>query len=226
MSLKAFIANSPNGYKLSIYLQLLGLKYETVSLKLHENEQKQDWFLKMNPNGRIPTLVDESTKTTISESAAILFYLADTYDQERKFSYSPGSREYNKMLELSYFQMSGVGPMQGQANWFLFYAPEKLPLAMERYTNETKRLYSVLEEMIKRNQEEYQSDFLVGPHISIADVLFIAWIPFLHVLGIDLSTYPGVFKWATKMMEMSEVKNGFTIPAGPPVWDDKLPSYK
>ncbi|CAH6722729.1 putative glutathione S-transferase 1 [[Candida] jaroonii] len=225
MSIRTFIANSPNGYKLSIYLELLGLKHETTSISLHDNEQKQEWFLKLNPNGRIPTLVDESTNTTISESAAILMYLADTYDKERKFSYLHGTKEYNKMLELIFFQMSGIGPMQGQANWFLVYAPEKIPYAIERYTNETKRLYSVLEEVLKRNNEEYGSDFLVGPHISIPDILFIGWIPFLPLLGIKLSAYPRVFKWASKVLEIPQVKKGFTIPANPPIWDDSLPSY-
>ncbi|CAH6722728.1 putative glutathione S-transferase-like protein Gedep [[Candida] jaroonii] len=226
MTLKLYTCGTPNGYKISIYLEILKLKFETIPIQISQGIQKQEWFLKLNPNGRIPTLVDESTNTTISESAAILMYLADTYDKERKFSYLPGTKEYFKMLEVSFFQMAGIGPMQGQGNWFLMYAPEKIPYAIDRYVNETKRLYSVLDEIIKRNKKEYDSDFLVGPHISIADVLCISWVPGLTVHKTNLEEFPNVLEWATKMLQIPEVRKGFHTPNKPPLWNDKIPSFE
>lgn len=226
MTLKLYTCSTPNGYKVSIFLELLKLEYESVYIPIRENVQKQEWYLKMNPNGRIPTLVDDSTDTTLSESAAILMYLADKYDTERKFSYAPGTKEYNKMLEVSFFQMAGIGPMQGQGNWFLNYAPEKIPLGIDRYVNETKRLYSVLDEMIKRNKEEYGSDFVVGPHLSIADVLCISWLPAVTIHKMDLKQYPNVLQWANTVLSIPEVKKGFHTPTKPPLWNDDIPSYE
>ncbi|CAH6722727.1 putative glutathione S-transferase 1 [[Candida] jaroonii] len=223
MSLKLYTGGTPNGYKIPIFLELLKLKYETIPVNIGQNTQKEDWYLKMNPNGKIPTFVDETTDTTVSESAAILTYLADKYDTERKYSYAPGTKEYIKMLEVTYFQMAGLGPMQGQANHFVKFAKEKIPYAMERYSNETKRVYSVLDEFLKRNKEEYDSDFLVGPHLSIPDVLCIGWVPFLSFIEIDIKEFPNVFKWATKMLEIPEVRKGFTIPNKPFAWNDALP---
>lgn len=224
MSIKLYTGGTPNGYKIPIFLELLKLKYEAIPINIGQNTQKEDWYLKMNPNGRIPTLVDETTDTTVSESAAILMYLADKYDTERKFSYAPGTKEYVKMLEVTFFQMAGIGPMQGQANHFIKFAPERIAYGMDRYKNETKRLYSVLDEMLQRNKKEYGSDFLVGPHISIADVLCIGWAPFVTLVEIDIKQFPNVFEWASKILQIPEVKKGFNIPSKPFIWDDSLPS--
>ncbi|CUM63691.1 uncharacterized protein PRCAT00001275001 [Priceomyces carsonii] len=190
--------------------ELLGLKYDTQSVNIRDNVQKEPWFLKLNPNGRIPTLVDNSTGVTISETGAILQYLVDTYDKDYKYSYKVGTKEYYKQLEILYFQMAGVGPMQGQANHFKFAAKEKIPYAIERYENETKRLYSVVEEYLKRN--ESNGRYLVGNHYSIADIAIVAWAKSLSKLDIDIAQWPLVKEWFDQLNSLSQVQKGFTIP--------------
>ncbi|CCE86267.1 Piso0_004750 [Millerozyma farinosa CBS 7064] len=202
---------TPNGYKISIFLELLGLKYDTKSIDISKNTQKEDWFLKLNPNGRIPTLVDDSTGITISETGAILQYLADFYDKEHRFSYPKGTKEYYLQLETLYFQMAGVGPMQGQANHFIIYAPEKIPYGVTRYINETKRLYSVVEEYLRRNQ--HNGPYLVGNHYCISDIALVGWANYLDKLEIDMKQWPLVTQWFEKLKSLPEVQKGFSVPS-------------
>lgn len=114
LALKLFTAATPNGVKTSVFLELLGLEYDVHAMDMKALENKEPWYLKLNPNGKIPTLQDNSTNTTIAESGAILTYLAEKFDKDYKFSFKAGTPEYYKQLELMYFQASGVGPMQGQ----------------------------------------------------------------------------------------------------------------
>lgn len=186
-------------------------------MDIHAGEQKAPEFVAKNPNGRIPTLVDESTNTTISESAAILTYLADTYDKERKFSYDYKTPEYYKQLELMYFQMAGVGPMFGQNSFFRFFATEKIEFAIDRYTKESERLTGVLEEYLKRNGTGY----LVGNHLSLADVCTVSWVMLIEVFGLKFSDYPEVKKWVKKMIEIPEIYKGFRVVDEPRVWPTK-----
>lgn len=210
LALKLYTASTPNGFKISILLELLNLKYDVQSIDIGTNVQKEDWYLKLNPNGKIPTLVDNSTGTTISESGAIMQYLVDTYDKENKVSYKYGTKEYYSQLELLYFQMAGLGPMQGQANHFSIFAPEKVPYGINRYINETKRIYSVLEEFLVRNN--HNGLYLVGNHYSIADIAIYPWANILNILGVDLNDYPLTSKWVAQMSELPEVQKGLTIP--------------
>lgn len=219
-ALKLFTTSTPNGYKVSIFLELLGVKYDVQAIDMMASEQKEPWYLKMNPNGKIPTLQDKSTNTTISESGAILTYLADQYDKDYKFSYKPGTPEYYKQLELMYFQAAGVGPMQGQVGHFKRFAPEPIPYAIERYTSETKRLYGVLNDYLERNQEN--SPFLVGKHVSIADVMCIGWAGVLPTMGVPLSEYPFVEKWVKTMVAIPEVKRGLAVPILSPFFAKEL----
>lgn len=201
---------TPNGYKVSIFLELLGLEYNVEAIDIHANVQKEPWYLALNPNGRIPTLVDNSTGITISETAAIIQYLADTYDKEHKFSYKPGTKEYYLQLETTYFQMAGLGPMQGQAFHFLMFAQEKIPYAVTRYVDETKRLYSVFEQYLERNKEH---GFLVGDHISVSDVVAFPWIIVGLGLGIDLKVeFPLTYKWTKTIFDIPAVKKGLSVP--------------
>lgn len=212
-----YTASTPNGYKVSIFLELLGLKYDVHAIDISTNAQKEPWFLALNPNGRIPTLVDASTGITISETAAIIQYLADTYDKENKFSYKVGTKEYYLQLETTYFQMAGLGPMQGQAHHFSFFAPEKIPYGIDRYVNETKRLYSVIELYLERNKDH---GFLVGDHLSISDVVSFPWIILSKNIGVDLKLeYPLTYKWTKTIFDIPAVKKGLSVPVASP----KLP---
>ncbi|CAH6719279.1 putative glutathione S-transferase 1 [[Candida] jaroonii] len=224
LPIKAFIASTPNSYKLSIFLELLKLKYEVVPVDLSKNDQKQPWFLKVNPNGKVPTLHDETNDIKLGESGAILLYLADTYDKERKYSYAPGTKEYYKMIEAAFFQVGGIGPAVGQSIHFKLIAQEKNPMAIERFHIEIKRLLTVLEEYLKRNKEEYNSEYLAGSHLSIADIVHIGFIPYLKVCDVPLNDFPGVLKWAQHVLEHPEIRKGFTIPRKSTLWDDNLAS--
>ena len=195
---------------MSILLELLGLKYDIQKLDFSKAEQKEEWFVKLNPNGRIPTLVDSSTNTTISETAAILQYLVDTYDKENKFSYKVGTPLYYKQLELLYFQMAGVGPMFGQLGHFKVFAKEKIPYAIERYENESKRLISVVEEYLERNKAN--GPYLVGEHLSIADIAIFPWIAVLHKGDLTLDAWPLTGKWYEGIAALSAVQAGLSKP--------------
>lgn len=204
--LKLYTAKTPNGIKVSILLELLGLKYDYQVLSIANNGTKEPWFIAKNPNGRIPTLEDKSTGITISESGAILQYLADTYDKDHKYSYKHGTKEYYLQLETLYWQMAGLGPMQGQANHFKLFAPEKIPYGIDRYVNEAKRLYSVLELFLKNN--ENNGPYLVGNHLSISDIASYSWARFAERLGISLEEWPLVAKWFKNIDSIPEVQKG------------------
>lgn len=215
-----YTGSTPNGYKVSVLLELLDLDYTVKPIDISTNVQKEPWFLKMNPNGRIPVLVDESTGITISETAAIMTYLVDKYDTNKQFSFEPGTLDYYKHLEILYFQMAGIGPMQGQAHHFVIYAPEKVPYGIERYTKETKRLYGVLEDYLSRNQEN--GLYLVGNHISVADIAVLGWAIRLPTIGIDYNDFPLVKQWVKSLLANPKIEKGFTIPSPPKDWPLKL----
>lgn len=210
MGLKLYTAATPNGHKISIFLEALGLKYDIQSIDISTGEQKSDWFLKLNPNGRIPTLVDSDRNITLSELGAILQYLADTYDTEHKFSYKVGTDLYYKQLELLYFQMAGVGPMQGQCNHFKLFSKEKVPYGIQRYTDETKRLYGVLELYLERNKDN--GLYLVGDHLSIADFATFPWANLVHRLDIDPAQWPLVNKWIESIRALPATAKGLNNP--------------
>lgn len=151
--IELYTAATPNGYKASIMLEELGLPYRAHHLKLAEHEQKQDWYLQLNPNGRIPTIVDrDNDDFVVFESGAILYYLA-----ERSGRFLPtDARRRSEVLQWLMFQMGGIGPMQGQAHVFYRYAPRPIPYAIERYQRETRRLYEVLDKRLRGRE------YLVG----------------------------------------------------------------
>ncbi|MBU6472356.1 MAG: glutathione S-transferase N-terminal domain-containing protein, partial [Alphaproteobacteria bacterium] len=154
-----YTSETPNGWKVSIALEEMGLPYEVHAIALSKNEQKQDWYLKINPNGRIPAIVDrDAGNFAVFESGAILVYLAE----KTGMFYGHDPRSRSLVLQWLMFQMSGVGPMMGQANVFYRYAPEKIPYAIERYQRETLRLFGVLEKRLG------ESEYLAGDY-SIAD---------------------------------------------------------
>lgn len=219
-----YTGQTPNGVKVSIALELLGLAYKTVHIDISTNVQKEDWFLKISPNGRIPAIVDtdgpkknNGEEFTLFESGAILQYLADKYDTQHCITYPKYSEEYFRMLEWLYFQHGGIGPMQGQCNHFQLYAKEKVPYGIKRYTDETRRLYTVLNTQLESKHGE---GFIVGDHISLADIATIGWVGGSYHLGLDLSKeFPAIKAWADKVTSIDEVKKGLNVPTEWPHWN-------
>ncbi|KAG8844594.1 glutathione S- transferase, nitrogen catabolite repression regulator [Serendipita sp. 411] len=209
-----YTASTPNGRKVSVFLEELkaayGLQYNARRITLSKNEQKEEWFIKINPNGRIPAIVDNSNDGfKVFESAAILLYLASRYDKERKFSFEPGSLDESEALQWIFFSHGGIGPMQGQASHFISSAPEKIPYAIERYINETKRLYSVLE--IRLNGREY----LAGPGkgtYSIADINAFPWVNGHKTVTETLDNWPSVKAWVERIRAREQVQTGLKVP--------------
>lgn len=174
-------------------LEELSSRYELVPVNIAKGEQKKAEFLKLNPNHKIPVLVDG--KTTIFESGAILIYLGE---KSGKLLPKKGPKRY-EVLEWLMFQMASVGPMFGQANHFHKYAPEKIPYAIERYDTEAARIFGVLESKLKKN------NYLAGTY-SIADIATWPWLRLYKNIGISLKKYPGVRRWLNRMERRTAVR--------------------
>ena len=196
-----YTAATPNGWKVSIALEELALDYEVHSLKLQEGEQKQAAFLKINPNGRIPAIVDQDNDVSIFESGAILLYLAE---KTGKLMATDTKAKYD-VIQWLMFQMGGVGPMQGQANVFYRYFPEKIPAAIDRYQHETKRLYTVLDTRLS------DREYLAGDY-SIADIANYSWVVRHDWAGVDIADLPHLSRWLETLNQRPAVKRGLAVP--------------
>jgi len=175
---------------------------------MSKNEQKEDWFLKINPNGRIPAIVDQNNNDfSVFESGALMLYLVDKYDKDRKISYPQGSDHYWEVVSWLFFQNAGVGPMQGQAAHFYKFAPEKIEYGINRYINETRRLYSVLENRLKQN-----GYWLVGDRMTIADIANFGWVNLAFMVNIDLKEFPLLNAWVDRINAKETVKRGLDVP--------------
>jgi len=198
---------TPNGQKVHIAIEELGLPYTIVPVAIGKGEQFKPEFLAINPNHRIPAIVDNDGpggRFTLFESGAILIYLAEKVG--RLIPNDAGSRY--TCLQWLMFQMGGVGPMFGQYNHFATYAPEKLPYAIERYENEAKRLVRVLEKRLA------DSDFLAGRTYSIADIATFPWIrSAVRRNMLSLSEAPGVARWMETIEARPAVARGLAIMA-------------
>jgi GST-like protein len=200
-----YTAPTPNGWKVSIALEELGLAYTVRAISLDKLEQKQEWFLALNPNGRIPAIVDRGNGDfAVFESGAILLYLA-----ERTGKLLPADPKGRSVaIQWLMFQMSGIGPMQGQANVFFRYAPEKIQYAIDRYQNETRRLYEVLERRLK------DVEYLAGDY-SIADIATWPWVSIHSWAGVSLDGLPSVSRWLEAVGKRPAVQRGRAVPAPP-----------
>ncbi|KAI0921487.1 hypothetical protein AcW1_004554 [Taiwanofungus camphoratus] len=210
---------TPNGHKVSIFLEELklaygGPEYDVYRIDISTNIQKEPWFIKLNPNGRIPVLVDRSRNNfVVFETAAILLYLQQHYDKGNKFGFDKenDADHYSEMLQWIFFAHGGVGPMQGQSNHFNRYAPEDIPYAKKRYIDETKRLYGVLEIRLSQNR-----DWLAGPGrgiYSVADMNVLAWVRLHGVAKVEsLDEWPNVKNWLARASERPGFKAGVAVP--------------
>ena len=197
-----YTAATPNGYKVSIALEELGLPYQVHELSFDLQQQKSPEFLKINPNGRIPAIVDrDNDNFAVFESGAILYYLA-----EKTGKLLPDNAKGRSVaLQWLMFQMGGVGPMQGQANVFYRYFPEKIPAAITRYQNETRRLYEVL------NSRLGAVEYLAGEY-SIADIATYPWVAIHDWSGVSVDALPALQRWMDAIAERPAVQKGLRTP--------------
>ncbi|MBK1661778.1 glutathione S-transferase family protein [Paracraurococcus ruber] len=197
---------TPNGHKVHIMLEELGLPYEVVPVNIGQGEQFRPEFLAITPNHRIPAIVDPDgpggVPLTLFESAAILVYLAEKTGSGL-LPKDPAARY--RCLEWVMFQMGGVGPMFGQYGHFANYAAEKIPYAIERYGNEVARLHRVLDKRLA------DSPFLAGADYSIADICTFPWVRLPERRGIDLAHYPNVRRWHDAVAARPAVQRGVEV---------------
>ncbi|KAF2834683.1 glutathione S-transferase [Patellaria atrata CBS 101060] len=206
-----YTTQTPNGVKISILLEELGLPYKVHKIDITKDVQKEPWFLAINPNGRIPALTDTFTDgkaINLFESGSIMQYLVSRYDPEHKVSFPAGSRESYEVNNWLFFQNAGLGPMQGQANHFNRYAPERIEYGVNRYVNETRRLYRVLDTHLKDGDKQY----LVGNKCTIADIAHFGWINMAAWSGVEIDEFPTLKAWKERMLEREGVKKGKDVP--------------
>lgn len=200
-----YTAPTPNGWKVSIALEELALPYQVRALSLAKNEQKEEWFLQINPNGRIPAIVDhDNDDFAVFESGAILIYLAEKTG--KLLPQNP--KERSRAIQWLMFQMGGVGPMMGQANVFYRYAPQKIDYAIQRYQRESRRLFEVLERRLSESQ------FLVSEY-SIADIANWSWVHTYEWSGVSIEGLPHLSRWLTEVGARPAVQRGRQVPPRP-----------
>ncbi len=208
--IELYTAPTPNGWKISIALEELGLPYEVRVVDLLAGEQKRPDYLRLNPNGRIPTIVDhDNDGFVVFESGAILVYLAEKTGQLMP----PDPKGRSLVLQWLMFQMAGVGPMMGQANVFYRYFPEKIPSVIARYQNECRRLFEVLNTRLA--DREYLAD-----EYSIADIAHWAWVRTYKWSGVSIEGLEHLRRWMDRMAARPACQRGVQIPAPTPNLSD------
>lgn len=203
--IELYTAGTPNGHKISIALEELGLPYQLHALDLGAQEQKQPAFLQINPNGRIPAIVDtENDNFAVFESGAILIYLA-----EKTGKLMPQDvKGRSEVIQWLMFQMSGVGPMMGQANVFARYFPEQIPAAISRYRNESRRLFEVLDKRLEGR------DYLCD-ELSIADIATWPWVKIYEWPGVSIEGLDNLKAWIDRLAARPAFQKGEAIPPRP-----------
>ncbi|WP_076591664.1 glutathione binding-like protein [Herminiimonas arsenitoxidans] len=208
---------TPNGHKVHIMLEECGLAYNMHHIDIGAGDQFTPDFLAISPNNKIPAIIDsdgpDGKPMSLFESGAILVYLAS------KVGKFLGTTDREKFTTLQWlmFQMGGVGPMLGQAHHFRMYAPEKIDYAVNRYTNEAKRLYGVIEKRLA------ESKYLAGDNYTVADIATFPWLRSWEKQGIELSDYPHLQNWFNEISARPAVKKGVTLFADlrKPIADEK-----
>jgi glutathione S-transferase len=197
-----YTAPTPNGWKASVTLEELELPYKAHAVDLGKGEQKQEWFLSINPNGRIPAIVDRGADDlAIFESGAIMIYLAEKAG--RLLPSDPAGRA--KVLQWLMFQVGGIGPMMGQANVFFRYFPEKLQPAIDRYQHESRRLFEVLERRL--GESEWLAD-----DFSIADIANWCWVRTYRWSGVPIDGLDQLRRWLDAMKGRPACRRGVEVP--------------
>lgn len=199
--------STPNGRKVSIMLEELALQYRVHPIDIIKGDQHSDEFLAINPNGKIPAIVDhdgpQDAPISIFESAAIMMYLAEKHDSALLPSQP---RDRYQVMQWLMLQMGGVGPMFGQAHHFLRFAKEDVPYAKKRYHDETRRLYGVLDKRLSATA------YLAGEAYSIADIATYPWISRFTYHQVELDQFPAVKNWFDKLSVRPAVQKGMMVP--------------
>ncbi|CAD7698981.1 unnamed protein product [Ostreobium quekettii] len=202
-----YTAGTPNGWKAAVLLEELGLPYKVRPISISKGEQKEDWYLKINPNGRIPAIVDHGNGDyAVFESGALMMYLCDHYGDGSLFPKVEDDKARYEVIAWLMFQMSGLGPMQGQANHFVRYAPVQIEYGKERYVNETKRLYSVLDKQLEGKE------WIAAGRYTIADIACFTWV-FIHFWSdVDIEEFPNLKAWKERIEKRPAVLRGLDVP--------------
>jgi GST-like protein len=205
--IQLYTSPTPNGYKVSITLEELGLPYELHAIDLSSGAQKEPWFTAINPNGRIPAIVDTGNGDfPIFESGAIMLYLA-----EREGRLIPTDEKgRSRVVQWLMFQMGGLGPMMGQANVFSRYFPEVIPAAIDRYRRESRRLLEVLDGHLAAHE------YLAGDY-SIADIANFAWARIHEWPGVPIDGLDHLVRWMDAIAARPAVQRGLVVPPRPEV---------
>ena len=197
-----YTASTPNGHKASVTLEELGLPYEVHAVDLAKNQQKEPWFLAINPNGRIPAIVDRDLGgLAVFESGAIMIHCAEKAGRLLPTDAAGRARVLSWLM----FQMGGVGPMMGQANVFFRYFPEKLQPVIDRYQNESRRLFEVLDRRL--GESEWLAD-----DFSIADIANWCWVRTYKWSGVSVEGLANLRRWLDAMKERPACRRGVEIP--------------
>lgn len=208
---------TPNGHKVHIMLEEAGLEYRVHPIDIGAGDQFKPEFLALSPNNKIPAIVDSDgpggKPITLFESGAILIYLAE---KTGRFQPADPAGRYS-VLQWVMFQMGGLGPMLGQAHHFRIYAPERIEYAVNRYTNEAKRLYGVMDKQLGKTQ------YLAGDEYTIADIASFPWTRSWQNQGIELAEFPNVQRWHEAIAARPAVQRGVEVLASArkPLIDDK-----
>ena len=208
---------TPNGHKVHIMLEECGLPYRVHPVNIGAGDQFKPEFLKISPNNKIPAIVDsvgpDGQPISLFESGAILLYLASKTGKLLPKT----DRQKFEVLQWLMFQMGGVGPMLGQAHHFRLYAPEKIPYAIERYTNEARRLYGVMNKRLAKSRD------IGGAEYSIADIAIFPWLRSWKNQGIDWNDYPHLKGWFDEIGARPAVRRGVEVLASQrkPLVDDQ-----
>ena len=200
--IELYTAATPNGHKISIALEELGLAYNVHHLSLSKNEQKEPEYLKLNPNGRIPTIIDrDNDDFVVFESGAILIYLAEKTGK----LLSSDPKERSREIQWLMFQMGGIGPMMGQANVWFRYWDETYQPAIDRYQNEVKRLFGVMDGHL--NGREY-----LAKELSIADIANWAWVRIYDWSGVPIDDFRHLSAWLDRLDQRPAFQKGIKTP--------------
>lgn len=190
---------TPNGYKVTVALDEMGVDYNLIPILLDAQDQKKPEFLRMNPNGRIPVIVDRDNEDlVIFESGAILIYLGEKFGK----LYPQDPKVRSRTLQWLMFQMGGIGPMMGQANVFYRYFPEKIQPAIDRYQKECRRLFEVLDTRLQ------EAPYLAGDDYTIADIANWCWVRTHEWSGVSIEGLPALQRWVEELAQRPACKSG------------------
>lgn len=196
---------APNGHKVQILVEELGIPYRIVPINITKGDQHQASYLRINPNGRIPAIVDHTPADagpplTVFESGAVLLYLAE---KERRFI-PQDPRQRNEVMQWLFWQVGGLGPMMGQAQHFFRYSADRIPYATQRYQNESIRLLTVLERRLEGRE------FICGVY-SIADMACFPWLRIHKLTGVSLDAFPNIQAWYGRVRSRPAVGRGLDL---------------